>query len=642
MIEANRKIAQEDYDRVIEELNPVYKALIELNKTLKTQSREVETSVSRSEQDYLKPISEIYNRLRESRSMDIENLQAMVRAKKRTVAHFTIVMMGRTKAGKSTLFSTLLGTKYERIGTGQQRTTRQNYTYDLGNGIRLIDTPGIAAVGGEKDEAEALKAVNEADLICYLVTNDSIQESEFDFFDKLKRQTKPLIILLNVQDNLEDEDLLEFFLDDPDEELTGKDIEDHKKRIFNYARKKYNNDSIVVIPVMLLAARLSRQKQDPELCKQLYEASRIQDFLKRIDDAIKNYGSLLTSQTIIGETSVLLTPPLLAIQNERKICLKLVDTIKQKKQETQIKLTQIRKDCLNQLKLDIDSVFNKLVYEIPQFARRNWKRSPQEQQQAWKDIVEDTVRVEERLKKRIENCQIWYKNKVQEVLEEISQDISFMGTFGYQADDFPGFDPGFDVRQVFNFAAVALGLAGLGAFFIPLLAPIGIFAGVSFAVVSLSKNLLQSKNEREQKACNKIQKHLQEQVKQQQKTCTETIIEKFEESCNQCETRISKRFNGIAKEFEIIAKSLVKSELRLCASRKRLTGFLSLRILDWCNSHTKPLAPTRLGQEVGIVRRKPNCFFTIYIKNTIPLPLAQKTSQCSQMIGEKINFTYHS
>ncbi|NMG59187.1 GTP-binding protein, partial [Geitlerinema sp. P-1104] len=320
VIEANRKIAQEDYNRVIEELNPVYKALTELNQTLNTHSGEVETSVSRSEQDYLKPISEIYNRLRESRSMDIENLEAMVRAKKRTVAHFTIVMMGRTKAGKSTLFSTLLGTGYERIGTGQQRTTRKNCTYDIGNGIRLIDTPGIAAVGGEADEAEALKAVNEADLICYLVTNDSIQESEFNFFDKLKRQTKPLIILLNVQYNLEDEDLLEFFLDDPDEELTGQEIEDHKKRIFNYARKKYNNDSIVVIPVMLLAARLSRQKQDPELCKQLYEASRIQDFLKRIDDVIKNYGSLLTSQTIIGETSVLLTPPLLAIQNERKIC----------------------------------------------------------------------------------------------------------------------------------------------------------------------------------------------------------------------------------------------------------------------------------------------------------------------------------
>ncbi len=274
--------------------------------------------------------------------------------------------MGRTKAGKSTLFATLLGQGYERIGRGQQRTTRENYTYDLGNGIRLIDTPGIAAVGGEADETEALKAVDEANLICYILTNDSIQASEFEFLGKLRQKTKPLIILINVQYNLLDERRLRIFLrGKADEMLKGSEIEAHKNRIFGYAREHYQNDSTVVIPVMLLAARLSRQQDDDTISEQLYIASRIQDFLDWIDQTLREYGSLLISQMLIGEMAVSITVPLRIIQKERQILQGMIDRLQSSRRNARNKLERVYEEIKQEVKVEIERIYQEILNATP-------------------------------------------------------------------------------------------------------------------------------------------------------------------------------------------------------------------------------------------------------------------------------------
>jgi GTPase Era involved in 16S rRNA processing len=95
-----------------------------------------------------------------------------------------------------------------------------------------VDTPGIAAA----DEAEALKAVDGADLICYVVTSDSIQESEFAFLKKLKDKTKPLLILLNVQKDLTSSTRRKLFLKNPDKLMSGEAIEGHSRRDYQCSR----------------------------------------------------------------------------------------------------------------------------------------------------------------------------------------------------------------------------------------------------------------------------------------------------------------------------------------------------------------------------------------------------------------------
>lgn len=349
-ISSNKETALFDYELIQQEIKSGEDVLRALSKSFKEKLNEFAISKSSSkankaEKATRNQLSEIYQRLAKAKATDFEHLQQTLEAKKRSVGNFTIAMMGRTKAGKSTLFATLLGTNYEGIGEGKQRTTRQNKVYDIGNGIRLIDTPGIGAVGGEADEREALKAVDESDLICYVVTNDSTQETEFEFLDKLKQQTKPLLILINVQYNLKDARRLPIFLKKAKEMLTGKDIQGHKERIARYAREYYANDSILVMPVMLLAAQLSRQSDDLYLSKKLYETSQIQTFLDHIKNIIENYGRLITSQTLLGEAAISITSPLLAIREELKTCQAISSQLSNSNQELQEKLTEAKQDA---------------------------------------------------------------------------------------------------------------------------------------------------------------------------------------------------------------------------------------------------------------------------------------------------------
>ncbi|MEH2158509.1 GTPase domain-containing protein [Nostoc sp.] len=128
----------------------------------------------------------------------------------------------------------------------------------------FIDTPGIGAPGGKSDEEIAESIIEESDVICYVVTNDSIQETEFKFLQLLKEKAKPLIVLLNVKNNLRDSRRLENFLKDSEKLFlmnSTSGLGGHIERIRRYAKQHYANDYFDVIPVMLLAAQMSREAE---------------------------------------------------------------------------------------------------------------------------------------------------------------------------------------------------------------------------------------------------------------------------------------------------------------------------------------------------------------------------------------------
>ena len=52
-------------------------------------------------------------------------------------------------------------------------------------------------------------------MICYVVTNDAIQETEFDFFETIKERNKPLYIILNYKSNISEGPHLKKFLRNP-------------------------------------------------------------------------------------------------------------------------------------------------------------------------------------------------------------------------------------------------------------------------------------------------------------------------------------------------------------------------------------------------------------------------------------------
>lgn len=113
-----------------------------------------------------------------------------------------VAFFGRTMAGKSTLVETLTGGTGEAIGVGAQRTTRQTRYCDWGD-VVLLDTPGIGAFRGEKDARVAREDVRDADLVVFVLTDDSIQEETFHGLEHVRDENKPVLFVLNVKLDLE-------------------------------------------------------------------------------------------------------------------------------------------------------------------------------------------------------------------------------------------------------------------------------------------------------------------------------------------------------------------------------------------------------------------------------------------------------
>lgn len=180
--------------RIIDDLNGMLNEEYNHLATIKPSSKKVSKEVLK--------IEEIIQGIRGSFNEIIDNSltsnREVLDKKRRNIRYFTIAFMGRTKAGKSTLHKVITQQENDDIGVGKLRTTRYNRSW-YWNKLRIVDTPGIGAPGGEADTEIAKSIIDEADVVCYVVTSDSIQETEFDFFSTIKERNKPLYIILNAK-----------------------------------------------------------------------------------------------------------------------------------------------------------------------------------------------------------------------------------------------------------------------------------------------------------------------------------------------------------------------------------------------------------------------------------------------------------
>lgn len=119
-----------------------------------------------------------------------------------------IVLMGRTTAGKSTIFECLCGGDGSRQGRGGQRTTRQvasAYATILGwPDLMVVDTPGVGALDGAADREMALSQVADADLILWVASNDQHQTETTDVLRLLAHQGKPIMVAINCRYAIDD------------------------------------------------------------------------------------------------------------------------------------------------------------------------------------------------------------------------------------------------------------------------------------------------------------------------------------------------------------------------------------------------------------------------------------------------------
>lgn len=641
IISETKNIAIADYELIQKEIEPSIEILQDLQKFFKEKQNKINKSraslkKNEAEKATLSQTSENYSFLIEERLADVEKLKSILEAKKRSIGKFTVAIMGRTKAGKSTLFATLLGQFYEGIGSGQQRTTRKNKVYDIGNGIHLIDTPGIGAVNGGVDEEEALKAVDESDLICYIVTSDGIHQTEFDFLGKLKNKTKPILILLNVQYNLKDEKRLPIFFRKSQEMLRGVDSQQHQARILEYAKNYYNNDSIMILPVMLLASQLSRQKDDKEIAKKLYDASGLQAFIDYVENIIEKQGKLLISHNLLGETSVFLTGLLTGIKQELQSCENNIKVLYLSKEEIYKKTLSAKQDCQLQLETEIKELFQKINKRVPEFAKQHWNSSPEAQEQEWNNLLKKQIKFGQSMENIFENIQFIYKNRIEEALEEVAKDIQFMCSLNNEHFNFLGVDGGIDFRFLLNIGSILLTMGSVIAFFA---FPPLVFLAIPAGVLGLVKNFFKSKKERQKEISQKIEQNLTKTIKKSQEEIIKKANISFEKACNKVEKSLNKYFEDLINEINIIKNKLLTAKNALNDLRNNLAGFFGLRIFNWCSNSDLVVEKLELGKTIKRLRRKPGQYFYIYLRSS-PIPSQNKQKECSKILVEQVSFYF--
>lgn len=294
------------------DLERIIKMVSSINSSLRSTQEKLLSTVE-LKRGASKEVREVAN-IVESTAEDFNNIikvsladnNAVLEKKKRNIRYFSIAFMGRTKAGKSTLHKVITQQEHDDIGVGRLRTTRYNRSW-YWDRLRIVDTPGIGAPGGETDTEIARSIIDEADIICYVVTSDSIQETEFDFFETIKERNKPLYIILNYKSNLSQEIRLQRFIKDPEQWFKAdgpQSITGHINRIHDRLDGKYNMNNVEIIPIHLLAAQLGFSgKYDKETSQCLITGSHIMNFIRSIKKEIHNSGSLKKSLSIIDGTA---------------------------------------------------------------------------------------------------------------------------------------------------------------------------------------------------------------------------------------------------------------------------------------------------------------------------------------------------
>lgn len=620
-------IASEDYKFAEVALKGARSALSNLGRNIQQAIEELQYNTSgKGQATTAKEVAKQLQNTRKALTVEIikelESVRESLNAKQRALNHFSIAFMGKTKAGKSTLHAIITGEGWNAIGVGKQRTTRLNRVYEWKN-IRIIDTPGVGAPGGKTDEEIAQSIIEESDVICYVVTNDSIQETEFGFLRVLKEKAKPLIILLNVKNNLRDSRRLEHFLKDPNKlfSLEGKSgLGGHIERIRRYAKQHYANDYFDIVPVMLLAAQLSGEPEHQQRKDQLFKASRMPDFLDSIRVSLVEYGTIRRSQTLLGSTVGAIDHPYKWVTQQAQVYQQLTETLKNKRETLQKQIKAAAKDNLESLLQQIETIFQDALNAIPSFAEDYWKSDEAGLKRGWEQKLE-TIRFEDRLKSAYEQAAKKFNTDVQEAIEEVGNELQLITKLGF-GDFSLNEQDSINFRDILRNGGIILLIAGtIIGFFAP---PVGIAIGIAATVVSMITGLFKSKDEQRREAVQNISSSLSVQLNNHRQTTLQHAKDNFGKSSDSVIMNINTYFEDLIAGLEAIAGQLEAAKKKLDGTANYLNRAYAKRIIDWCTEQHETLTDENINRTVAKVKRDFGRSMKIQTKSNLKLQKSQE------------------
>ena len=577
--------------RIIDDLNCMLNEEYNHLASIKPSSKKVSKEVLKIEQ-IIQGIRGSFNEIIDN---SLTSNREVLDKKRRNIRYFTIAFMGRTKAGKSTLHKVITQQENDDIGVGKLRTTRYNRSW-YWNKLRIVDTPGIGAPGGEADTEIAKSIIDEADVVCYVVTSDSIQETEFDFFSTIKERNKPLYIILNVKSNLNQAIRLKRFIANPNDWRLGdgpQSIKGHIERIHDKLDGKYNMDAVRIIPIHLLAAQIALSgEQDSKTSKILFEASNISEFTNSVKKEVQLSGSLKKSLSVIDGTSYQINTIWHKIYADLK-SLKEGNEVLKKKQS---KNYTFFKNELTQVEQYLKTIFqvtrNDLHNRASAFAREHY--DDEDAGKAWsKDMVVKSInkRLEQQIQERFNDL----NEKIKSELEEMIMDMRI----SLATNNIGSNVSGESVTNTRLAANVFVSVISATLFvWNPLGWSVAVLAVVGI-IGSFLSSLFTSKSEKIRKATDKLRKQLYDSIDSGIDKNLKQVLENTRKSINDTYKSIDSVLKAYTKNADDIITDMDRLVKQVQEKENAINSLVSLRILDFVGKNpVKEISINEMGNQV--------------------------------------------
>lgn len=554
--------------RIVDDLNRLLNEEYNHLARIKPSSKKVSKEVLKIE-EIIQGIRGNFNEIIDN---SLSSNREVLDKKRRNIRYFTIAFMGRTKAGKSTLHKVITQQENDDIGVGKLRTTRYNRSW-YWNKLRIVDTPGIGAPGGEADTEIAKSIIDEADVVCYVVTSDSIQETEFDFFSTIKERNKPLYIILNVKSNLNQAIRLKRFIANPDDWRLGdgpQSIKGHIERIHDKLDGKYNMDAVRIIPIHLLAAQIALSgEQDSKTSKILFEASNISEFTNSVKKEVQLSGSLKKSLSVIDGTSYQINTIWHKIYADLKSLKEGNEVLKKK----QTKNYTFFKNELTQVEQYLKTIFqgtkDELHNRASAFANEHY--DDENAGKAWsKDMVVKSInkRLEQKIQDRFNDLNEKIKSEVEEMIMDIRISLA--------TDNIGSNVSGESVTNTRLAAGVFVSIMTVVASMI--VPAVGIIVGI---IGSFFTGLFTSKSEKIRKATENLRKQLCDSIDSGIDKNLKQVLEKTRKSINDTYKSIDSVLKAYTKNADDIIMDMDKLVKQVQEKENAINSLVSLRILDF-------------------------------------------------------------
>ncbi len=622
-------------------LHATAKALQEIGVELDSKITEINTRIgdkpAQAAREALRSMKDDRAEIERVINQELLEFQELQIKKRRAMNFYTIAFMGRSKAGKSTLHAVVTGGGWDHIGVGRQNTTRLNRVYEWHN-IRIIDTPGIATPGGEELEKVAESIIDEADLICLVVTNNNQQTSEFEFLKQLRDKGKPLLVLLNVKEDLSHPVRLKRFLEKPDQAFSDeKDrLGGHIDRIRRDAAEHYGASNFPIIPVQLLAAQIAQQQPEHEHAETLMKASRLQHFLDSVRLSLLDEGLLRRSQNLLGSTVADIERPCRDVKTRSEFYLDFSKQIRDRARESAQRLKKAQEDHERQLEQALRAVFAELQREVPDFAEAHWDDSESNLNEAWSDQIR-RFGMEKKINGALEKSISTFSDDMKDLLAEVNQEINLQRKLTYASKKLDEQDSsvwvGKSLQWGSSVAGLALGVAALANWW----NPVGWTAAVvwgAVAIVGVISSFFESKASKRRKAVAKISSALESQIEKQEKQIVEAALKHFSVQCLAGAAAVQEYFRLSADGLAFVGQALGRGAEILHEQSSILNTHFAARILDFAGNSPSESSAQALRVQIHEVHRKVGESIDIEVSPKMRMP--KDLNVIESVIQEKI------